>query len=129
MFSETDIIIMLDFLIDNIFVTNSTAPNLHTDFMDVLNNNALTQLVEEPTRQQNTLDLILTNHPGKVICSLCSFLRFFRISVFIHGLLSLTLVLFCGMCFTADFVIVSLKTFHILVTWQSTTNHPFIQQS
>jgi hypothetical protein len=23
------------------------------------------------------------------------------------------------MCFTADFVIVSLKTFHILVTWQS----------
>jgi hypothetical protein len=35
--------------------------------MDVLNNNALTQLVEEPTRQQNTLDLILTNHPGKVI--------------------------------------------------------------
>jgi hypothetical protein len=44
-----------------------TAPNLHTDFMDVLNNNALTQLVKEPTRQQNTLDLILTNHPGKVI--------------------------------------------------------------
>ena len=34
--------------------------------MDILNNNALTQLVEEPTRQQNTLDLILTNHPGKV---------------------------------------------------------------
>jgi hypothetical protein len=34
---------------------------------------------------------------------------FFRISVFIHSLLSLTLVLFCGMCFTADFVIVSLK--------------------
>jgi hypothetical protein len=46
---------------------NSTAPNLHTDFMDVLNNNALTQLVEEPTRQQNTLDLILTNHLGKVL--------------------------------------------------------------
>ena len=45
---------------------NSTAPNLHTDFMDVLNNHALTQLVKEPTRQQNTLDLILTNHPGKV---------------------------------------------------------------
>jgi hypothetical protein len=35
--------------------------------MDVLNSNALTQLVEEPTRQQNTLDLILTNHHGKVI--------------------------------------------------------------
>ena len=35
--------------------------------MDVLNNNALNLLVEEPTRQQNTLDLILTNHPGKVI--------------------------------------------------------------
>jgi hypothetical protein len=45
--------------------------------------------------------------------------NFGGISVFIHGLLSLTLVLFCGMCFTADFVIVSLKTFHILVTWQT----------
>jgi hypothetical protein len=51
---------------ENTLKPNSTAPNLHTDFMDVLNNNALTQLVEEPTRQQNTLDLILTNHPGKV---------------------------------------------------------------
>ena len=52
---------------ENTLKPNSTAPNLHTDFMDVLNNNALTQLVEEPTRQQNTLDLILTIHPGKVI--------------------------------------------------------------
>ena len=52
---------------ENTLKPNSTAPNLHTDFMDVLNNNALTQLVEEPTRQQNTLDLILTNHHGKVI--------------------------------------------------------------
>ena len=52
---------------ENTLKPNSTAPNLHTDFMDVLNNDALTQLVEEPTRQQNTLDLILTNHPGKVI--------------------------------------------------------------
>ena len=51
---------------ENTLKPNSTAPNLHTDFMDVLNNNALTQLVEQPTRQQNTLDLILTNHPGKV---------------------------------------------------------------
>ena len=40
---------------ENTLKPNSTAPNLHTDFMDVLNNNALTQLVEEPTRQQNTL--------------------------------------------------------------------------
>jgi hypothetical protein len=52
---------------ENTLKPNSTAPNLHTDFMDVLNNNALIKLVEEPTRQQNTLDLILTNHPGKVI--------------------------------------------------------------
>jgi hypothetical protein len=44
---------------ENTLKPNSTAPNLHTDFMDVLNNNALTQLVEEPTRQQNTLDLIV----------------------------------------------------------------------
>jgi hypothetical protein len=52
---------------ENTLKPNSTAPNLHTDFMDVLNNNALTQLVEEPTRQQNTLDQIVTNHHGKVI--------------------------------------------------------------
>ena len=51
----------------NTLKPNSTAPNLHTDFMDVLNNHALTQLVKEPKGQQNTLDLILTNHPGKVI--------------------------------------------------------------
>jgi hypothetical protein len=76
---------------ENTLKPNSTAPNLHTDFMDVLNNNALTQLVEEPTRQQNTLDLILTNHPGKGIRT--------------DTIPSLTLVLFCGMCFTADFVI------------------------
>jgi hypothetical protein len=41
-----------------------------------------------------------------------------RIFKELDGLPSLTLVLFCGMCFTADFVIVSLKTFHVLVTWQ-----------
>ena len=52
---------------ENTLKPNSTTPNLHTDFMDVLSSNALTQLVEEPTRQQNTMDLILTNHPDKII--------------------------------------------------------------
>ena len=52
---------------ENILKPNTAAPNLHTDFINIINNNALTQLVEEPTRLQNTLDLILTNRPGKVI--------------------------------------------------------------
>jgi hypothetical protein len=62
-------------------------------------------------------------HAVQIMSTACrvfvAFSDFVRISVFIHDLLSLTLVLFCGMCFTADFVIVYLKTFHTLVPWQS----------
>ena len=52
--------------------TNTLKPNsqyvgLHNFFMDIINNNALTQIVQEPTRLENTLDLILTNRPGKAI--------------------------------------------------------------
>lgn len=52
--------------------TNTLKPNsqyvgLHNFFLDILNNNALTQIVQEPTRLENTLDLILTNRPEKAI--------------------------------------------------------------
>ena len=40
---------------------------LHYRFGDILDDNGLQQLVEEPTRGTNTLDLIITNHPSKII--------------------------------------------------------------
>ena len=40
-------------------------PLLHSRFIDILNNTGLTQLVEEPTREKNTLYLLCTNLPGK----------------------------------------------------------------
>ncbi|XP_074658625.1 uncharacterized protein LOC141911535 [Tubulanus polymorphus] len=36
----------------------------HTDFLDTLDDNGLTQLVEEQTRGENTLDLLITNDPN-----------------------------------------------------------------
>jgi hypothetical protein len=42
---------------------NPTLPRLHHAFIDMLNDCGLEQLVEEPTRQENTLDLIITNSP------------------------------------------------------------------
>ena len=42
-------------------------PTLHTRFTEVLDNSSLVQLVEEPTRQNNTLDLLITNQPSKVL--------------------------------------------------------------
>jgi hypothetical protein len=44
---------------------HSLLPNLHNYFMDIINNNALSQLIDQPTRLTNTLDLVLTNRPGK----------------------------------------------------------------
>ena len=35
--------------------------------MDIINNNALSQLIDQPTHLTNTLDLVLTNIPGKVL--------------------------------------------------------------
>lgn len=43
---------------------NPTLPRLHHAFIDMLNDCGLEQLVEEPTRQENTLDLIITNSPN-----------------------------------------------------------------
>ena len=41
-------------------------PQLHLDFLNVLNDNGLEQLVKDPTRGVNTLDLLLTNSPDLV---------------------------------------------------------------
>ena len=38
----------------------------HNQFRDMIENNSLTQLVVDPTRGSNTLDLLLTNMPAKV---------------------------------------------------------------
>ena len=46
---------------------NATYPNLHQQFLDIINNNGLAQIVEDSTRLDNTLDLILTNSPSKVL--------------------------------------------------------------
>lgn len=39
--------------------------DLHYRFSDILDNNGLVQLVEEPTRDANILDLIVTNNPTR----------------------------------------------------------------
>jgi hypothetical protein len=46
---------------------NAAYPNLHQQFLDIINNNGLAQIVEDPTGLDNTLDLILTNSPSKVL--------------------------------------------------------------
>ena len=38
-------------------------PRLHKDFADLLHDNSLEQMVTEPTRGDNTLDLVITNTP------------------------------------------------------------------
>ena len=47
--------------------SRSPYPDLHNRFYDILADNALTQLVLEPTRKANTLDLLLTNQPDQVL--------------------------------------------------------------
>lgn len=41
-------------------------PKLHQDFIDLLHDTALDQMVFEPTRQDSTLDLVLTNCPSLI---------------------------------------------------------------
>jgi hypothetical protein len=41
-------------------------PNLHHRFGDLLDDKGLSQLVEDPTRKDNVLDLIITNNPTTV---------------------------------------------------------------
>ena len=42
-------------------------PNLHYRFGEILDDRGLVQLVDQPTRARNTLDLVITNTPSKVI--------------------------------------------------------------
>jgi hypothetical protein len=44
----------------------SPSPRLHQDFMNMVNDHSLEQLVQEPTREDNTLDFFLTNCPQLV---------------------------------------------------------------
>ena len=41
-------------------------PNLHRDFIDLLGDTGLVQVVKEPTRLGNTLDIVLTNCPSLI---------------------------------------------------------------
>ena len=45
---------------------NTPNTNLHEDFMKFLNTYGLTQHVTEPTRLENTLDLIFSNIPERI---------------------------------------------------------------
>jgi hypothetical protein len=38
----------------------------HQQFLDIINDNSLTQVVNKTTRKDKTLDLILTNYPATV---------------------------------------------------------------
>jgi hypothetical protein len=40
---------------ENILKPNAVFTNLHNYFMDIINNNALSQLIDQPTRLTNTL--------------------------------------------------------------------------
>ena len=46
---------------------NTAYSSLHTKFSDMLDDSSMVQIVEEPTRKQNTLDLLITNQPDKVM--------------------------------------------------------------
>lgn len=41
-------------------------PRNHYQLSEILDDNGLTQLVEDPTRNQNTQDLLITNNPTKI---------------------------------------------------------------
>ena len=43
--------------------TGYLSSQLHKDILDMINNNGLEEMVLESTRENNTLDLILTNAP------------------------------------------------------------------
>ena len=45
---------------------NATYPRLHNTFIDALNDLGMEQMVKDPTRGQNTLDLVITNNPQQI---------------------------------------------------------------
>ena len=46
--------------------TNCSQPELTRDFLDIIDNNSLTQIVKDPTYYENTLDLFLVSNPSLV---------------------------------------------------------------
>ena len=46
--------------------SNCPTPSQHIQFMDMMADNGLVQVVEEPTRGNNTLDLVAVNNPTRV---------------------------------------------------------------
>ncbi|CAH1276990.1 Hypp9451 [Branchiostoma lanceolatum] len=42
----------------------SSYPNIHRQFVDIISDLGMEQIVEKPTRGTNTLDIIVTNHPS-----------------------------------------------------------------
>jgi hypothetical protein len=46
------------------FKPNTPCPKNHHKFIDMLNDNGLAQMVEEPTRGENTLELVISNNPS-----------------------------------------------------------------
>ena len=46
---------------------NTAYSSLHLKLSDILDNNSMVQTVEEPTRKNNTLDLLISNQPNKVL--------------------------------------------------------------
>ena len=50
---------------DKVLKPDTSNPSIHYKFADTLDDHGLVQMVEEPTRGPNTLDLILTNNPSR----------------------------------------------------------------
>ena len=48
----------------NTLKPNTQYPKIHHKFTDILDDNGLIQIVEEPTRGSNTLDLMITYYPS-----------------------------------------------------------------
>ena len=62
--TENDVILTGDFNFRNISWVNLAASNeIEQTFLDSLSENFLTQMVDEPTRGDNILDLLITNNP------------------------------------------------------------------
>jgi len=45
---------------------NCAYPHLHNNFIDIISDNGLTQIVDIPTRQGSVPDLIITNRPSQI---------------------------------------------------------------
>ena len=51
---------------ENVLKAKCNYPSLHYRFRDILDNHHLKQIVTEPTREENVLDLLITNNPTKI---------------------------------------------------------------